>query len=81
MYDKANQDTDPRLTQPRSLVWRVAGDGKQGYAFVGTIPVTEDPDGPRIYKTWKESGVKGIAWLNAHLSFAIILWDDALHQI
>ena len=29
----------------------VAGDGKQGYAFVGTIPVTEDPDGPRTYKT------------------------------
>lgn len=25
------------------------GAGLQGYAFVGTIPVTEDPDGPRIW--------------------------------
>ena len=24
-------------------------EGRHGYAFVGTMPVTDDPEGPRIY--------------------------------
>lgn len=54
------------------------GAGLQGYAFVGTIPVTEDPEGPRI---WMHSVSEGSADVGdgARLALAVIFRDNSLH--
>ena len=54
------------------------GAGLQGYAFVGTIPVTEDPEGPRIWVGSISEGSTGVGD-GTHLALAVILGYNPLH--
>ncbi len=55
------------------------GGGRHGYAFVGTIPVTEEPEGPRIWSPDKfRVPVEG-KWAN--LALSVVFWDDTLHEV
>ena len=73
----------------------VDGAGLHGYALVGTMPVTEEPEGPRI---WDGHGASECSdavyaaslkvrlraarelWLT-YLAFAVVLRDDSLHEV